>query len=532
MPTGSSITVFDGHDSVGGTKILLSHGEERVLLDFGTNYKRMGSYFEEYLNPRLSRGITDLLALQLLPSVRGFYRRDVFPRSDYPRGDEAFAGEAPTAVLLTHAHLDHCGAVGFLDPSIPIYSTPATLAILRAVQESVRGDLPSEITYVSPRAPVGDALVEVDRSSPKRRRDFRLLGESPAALSRLLETPPGARVEIEGPLPRTGTADATVRALGIRAMPVDHSLLGSCAYVLDLDGVRVAYTGDVRFHGGRGQETEEFLRELERRQPDVLLVEGTRLRPSNDSRPQTRTTEEEVRRNATEIVRRYEGRMVIADFGPRNIERLRTFGEIAGETGRQLVVTAKDAYLLQFLHAVDPRTPVDLGPGGMRIWREPRTRAPFAWMERVERWFPGAEITPGEIVAAPGRWVVCFSFFDANDLVDLRAATAGGAWIYSSSEAHGEEQEFDFHRLQRWIEWSGLAPVGFRYDAASGELTFEGGLHASGHATEDELVELVRRSGARRVVPIHSETPGRYRTLLRPEDAELVLPAPGAPIAI
>jgi len=45
--------------------------------------------------------------------------------------------------------------------------------------------------------------------------------------------------------------------------------------------------------------------------------------------------------------------LIIADFSPRNFERLETFVRIAEETNRTLVVTAKDLYLLHALECAD-----------------------------------------------------------------------------------------------------------------------------------------------------------------------------------
>ncbi|HZY92721.1 MAG TPA: MBL fold metallo-hydrolase [Thermoplasmata archaeon] len=532
MPSASRLTVLDGESSVGGTKILLDTGSAGLLLDFGTNYKRMGQYYEEFLHPRPARGITDLLAVGLLPERRGLYRPDLLPTTDFPRGDADFPGEAPAAVLLTHAHLDHCGALAFLDPTIPIYATPASVATLRAVQESGKSDVTTEFAYYTPRVDRGDGLLATERKGPRSRRAFHLFGEFTSGLVEALRAPPARHGEFEGPDPASAAGDPVTRAFRIESFPVDHSLLGSAAFVLDVDGARVAYTGDVRFHGARGRETEAFLRAMELRHPDVLLVEGTRLRRSDADHLPPQTSEAEVRANATAKVREYGGRLVIADFGPRNIERLTTFREVARESDRQLVVTAKDAYLLHLLRHVDPSVPVDFGPGGMRIWKEPSVRQPLAWQERIEAAYPDASMDAAEIIAAPGRVVLCFSFFDANDLVDLRRATTGGLWLYSSSEAHGEEQEFDFVRLQAWIAWAGLHQVGFRVDPADGRPQFEPGYHASGHATESELIDLVRRAQARVIVPVHSETPGRYQKILGPEGAKVRLLRAGEPLEL
>ena len=81
--------------------------------------------------------------------------------------------------------------------------------------------------------------------------------------------------------------------------------------------------------------------------PLALICEGT------DAEDGTRITEHEVHGNALRAVQRA-GLLVVADFGPRNVERLLTFLDIARQTGRKLLVLAKDAYLLKIVRTVSP----------------------------------------------------------------------------------------------------------------------------------------------------------------------------------
>ncbi len=391
----------------------------------------------------------------------------------------------------------------------------------------------------------GDSLsgrrLESDRDAPKRGRPFQLVGELPTALRReILRSPFGGRTIFEPSEPVA--AGSRIGDLEFRTQTVDHSVYGATAFLLETDGGPIAYTGDVRFHGERGEETERFVRELEARRPELLIIEGTRLRPNDDAPPQPKRTEDEVERNCAQRVAESEGRLVVADFGPRNVERLRRFRRIAHAAGRSLVLTPKDAFLLHLLHAADPSVEVDLGPGGMRILEEPSVGPERGWLSGVLDRHADAFLNPRDIARAPGRHLLCFSFFDCNDLVDLKkeGATEGGLWLYSSSEAHGEEQEFDFLRLEHWIEWAGMRKVGFRHTVdAAGErrLTFEHpddvGHHASGHATEAELVELIARAGPRAIVPVHTiQKPERYRALLkaRGADVRVLAPTPGRSI--
>jgi ribonuclease J len=84
----------------------------------------------------------------------------------------------------------------------------------------------------------------------------------------------------------------------------------------------------------------------------------------------------------------------------------------------------------------------------------------------------------------------------------------GGTYIYSSSEAFGEEQTFSFLRLWNWLQYFGFEVHGFRVDKNG--LVFEKGLHASGHLSKDEIVEVVEKIDPDVVIPVHTENPGWF----------------------
>jgi ribonuclease J len=536
-----SITVFDGHQSIGGTKILLQSEAVRLILDFGTNYKRTGELYEEFLQPRPSRGLTDWLAVGLLPRIKGIYREDLFPSADFPDLDRNWSGETPSAVLLTHGHLDHAGGLAFLKPEIPIVCTPMTLALLRAWQEGGNSPMQAEVTYLGERkSDSSGRLIVADRGAPKVARTFSMLEEAPDSFLKVLETSPyGERTAYEPSAP--SPAPKRWDGLELRWSGVDHSVYGAVGFLLEADGVVIGYTGDLRFAGERRKESQAYAQLLEKQGSDlVLIVEGTRLTRPGDSRVQRVVAEDVVETNCRRAVERYRGKLVIADFGPRNVERLRTFRRIALVTGRQLVVTPKDAYLLHVLHSVDSSIELDMASGGMRIIEEPSAEDRKVWQKEVTRLFDSAFISPSEIAAHKERWILCFSFYDCNDLVDLRGATEGGLWLYSSSEAHGEESEFDFMRLQNWILWAGMHQVGFRYTTGTeGEpqLTFDHpddvGHHSSGHATQGELLDFIKQVAPKAIIPVHTEqTPKRYEELLRAHGVETIVIPPGAGVPI
>lgn len=157
------ITIYDGAETIGGNKIYVEENGRGVFLDFGMNFARYGEYFAEFLSERSTRGIHDPLYLNLIPELN-IYRSDLIPSdvdlSGYPKLNVE-------AVLLSHAHLDHCGNAGYLHETIPLVASATTLAILKAMRDSGRSKVGSEIAYHSPRHPTEDSRVLNTSSSSK-----------------------------------------------------------------------------------------------------------------------------------------------------------------------------------------------------------------------------------------------------------------------------------------------------------------------------------------------------------------------------
>jgi len=83
-------------------------------------------------------------------------------------------------------------------------------------------------------------------------------------------------------------------------------------------------------HGHSKWRTELFAKEAVKLDLAVFIVEGTHLNPERS------TEEPDVQDAASKVVAESKG-LIIADFTPPNIERLRTFHDIAKEQGNQLV---------------------------------------------------------------------------------------------------------------------------------------------------------------------------------------------------
>jgi ribonuclease J len=492
----TSITIYDGASTIGGNKIYVEDGGAGVFLDFGLNFAKYGRFFQEFLSERSSRGIHDLIHLGLIPEIN-VYRQDLVPSdmnvSTYKKLDVK-------AVILSHAHVDHCGNIGLLREDIPVVASETSVAMLKAMRDSSPSGIGSEIAYMSLREPVegcGGRVLESPVSGYYLSRDFYCSAKPSPELREFLSSRPGESSNRAKKI-KPGKLDVLTELsvpFEVKSYPVDHSIYGSNAYILKGD-VTIAYTGDFRLHGRLADKTREFLASA--RDASVLIIEGTRI----SRKDEIDVTEKEVYENCLKVVEESK-KLILVDFAARNFERLDTFMKIAEKTGRQLVVTARGAYLLKAMACAEGSCRMDSDQ--MRIYFELKNRERVKWeTEVVEAEWKERYVTPDEISKDFLSYILCFSFFDLKHLLDINPD--GGVYIYSSSEAFSEEQAIDFVRLGEWLKFFKLKMCGIRIvgEGEGARPKFEKGYHTSGHASRNDLKEVIEYVNPDLIVPVHT----------------------------
>jgi mRNA degradation ribonuclease J1/J2 len=149
----ATITVYGGAGTIGGNKILLEDQDTSVMFDFGTSFDARFKYFEQFLVPRSRAGLLDLIHMGLLPPLRGIYRSDldnsggrILERAQrYPHYRDCRLD----AVLLSHAHIDHCGCIlvprplrldlGYGYDGIPLQGDPGLRCLSVRGRDVLRG---------------------------------------------------------------------------------------------------------------------------------------------------------------------------------------------------------------------------------------------------------------------------------------------------------------------------------------------------------------------------------------------------------
>ncbi|ACA59324.1 beta-lactamase domain protein [Candidatus Desulforudis audaxviator MP104C] len=495
------LTFYDGADCIGGNKILLEDGSASLLLDFGTNFKAEGMYFDEFLNPRTTFGFSDLLALDILPPLQNLYRPDF----EYPGVWERFAGHPACrpvevhGVLLSHPHLDHCGHLTYLRQDIPIYTSLASAAVCKALQDTGSG----EVCYAVPRE-LRDGLIRTAdyRRVPAEQRPYRVFGCSSVnpEVAAFWERCDASRCLSCTPLEPCDT-ETDIGGLRVRFWPVDHSVPGAGAFGIKTSADWVIYTGDLRLHGKRGWLTGQFISEAAKLKPAVLICEGTHPEVGKP------VTEEEVAANCFEAAKRKSG-LVVADFGPRNVERLLSFLEIAGETDRLLVLTPKDVYILEALRAAgEPGVPDPYADSRIALYVCPkavRQKWEDALLARFGERAPERLVNAAKVKTDQGSFILCFSYYDFHAFLDIEPR--GGTYIYSSSEAFNEEMLLDHEKVRNWIDF-----FGFRFYGSLGREREGSGFHASGHIHGPGIEEMVETIRPEILIPVHTENRDFFR---------------------
>ena len=409
----TSLTFYGGVNEIGGNKILLEDKDTRVFLDFGKGFARRSKFFEEYINPRVSNGIEDFLHMGLLPDISGVYRDDLMKmagrKTTFPEID---------AVLLTHAHSDHADYISFLHEDIPIYMGETCHLILQALEERSNREIEREILSFKRR--------------PYNRK------EDP--IQRKINTF------------RTGDK-FKIGSLEVEPIHVDHSVPGAYGFIIYTSAGPIAYTGDIRLHGTNSRMTLDFIEKAKQVRPIALITEGTRI-----DEQAKEESEDKVFSDSNKIVSST-NRLVLADFNFKDVDRLRTFYNIAKENDRKFVVKLNDSYFLKYL-SKDPKLDIPkIDDDNVIIYVPKKKSGTYSdsdysgkeeqFVNRNNAW------TAEQIGVREGKVLCAIGFFSFTALIDIKP-DPGAVYIHSASEPYNEEQVIDQKRIENWISHFGM----------------------------------------------------------------------------
>ncbi|MDI1320096.1 MAG: hypothetical protein PSW75_07880, partial [bacterium] len=279
----------------------------------------------------------------------------------------------------------------------------------------------------------------------------------------------------------------TVGAFRVTAYPVDHSVYDAMAFIVEAEGKRLLYTGDLRFHGRKPGMARQLVKIASAAPLDALVIEGTRLGG--------RASEANLSESALEALLvadlRAASGVVLGMYSPLNVDRFVTYFRAARKAKRTFVIDPYQAFVLHLINS--PALPRPGTTPDLRVLVPPRFSASNAgrrlgqtdWAKQLGR----GVITAEEFRETPARFVALFR-------------QSMQPWLYPTGLPAGATCIFSY--------WPGYLKEARLQSLMQDIKTAGGGFlqrHASGHAHPDNLLKFVEQVRPKLLVPVHTTSP-------------------------
>jgi len=293
-----------------------------------------------------------------------------FGATEYPGTELVFADLAfiearrkdLLAVVLTHAHEDHIGAVPYFarDLGVPLYATPFTSRLV---------------------------VDKLEEAKIRREVDLRVIDH--------LES-------------------FQIGPFTLRYVPLAHSIAEGNALVIDTPYGRIFHTGDWKLDAEPLVGVPATVAELTAIGDEGVLAMV--CDSTNVFNPEASGSEGDAARGLLAEVARHKGKRVVVTTFASNVARLQTLGEVARASGRQLCVagrsldriiaTAKaSGYLKQLPEIIDVRQAMDLPRGKVLILATGGQGEPRAALARIADKNHPVALEAGDVVLFSSRQI-------------------------------------------------------------------------------------------------------------------------------
>lgn len=384
------------------------------------------------------------------------------------------------AIVLTHGHEDHIGALPYLaaDLGVPLYATPFTAGL-------IAGKLDEE---------------------------------------GLLDKVKLKTVDLGGAL--------KLGPFAVRYVPLAHSIAEGNALVIDTPHGRIFHTGDWKLDENPligTPASEAQLRAIGDEGVRVLVCDST-----NVFNPEASGSEGDLRAGLIEAIKDAHGRVVVTTFAS-NVARLKTLGDVARATGRQLclagrsldriVSVAKTAgYLHDLPHLIDWDKAISLPPREVMIVATGGQGEARAALARMAEGTHPIKLGEGDRVVfsskqIPGNEIAIGRVQNAFATQGIEMVTEKQAHIHVS----GHPGRPELLALYEWLRPEILMPVHgeMRHMAEQARL---GRAHGIRQAIVQKNGDMVRLAPGDAAIIGHEQT---GRLVL---DGDVILPADGGTI--
>jgi ribonuclease J len=335
--------------------------------------------------------------------------------------------KSPDAILISHSHPDHYGLLTFVKPQIPLYLSEGCLELIKATY------------YFKGINPDFDMVEIIENKKYFSIGDFKI-------------TP----------------------------YLVDHSGFDAYAFLIEVEGKRIFYSGDFRGHGKKSSLFDRFI-ENPPKDIDFLIMEGTGI----EGKDGHYAKEEELRDKLVTIFKEKKG-MIFFACSSQNIDRISSLYSACRRSGRILVLDPYTIYLLDVLRKRAPKIP-QFGFKDIRIFFTSDSNTRRLADDKTLYKYKESKISYDEIKEKKDSLVVKPSY-------GIRKAFAGKGYIEGSTLIYSMWSKYFENEKPFWDEY-GISPIH---------------VHTSGHADVKQLKEFSSALNPVTIIPIHTLSPEKF----------------------
>ena len=336
------------------------------------------------------------------------------------------------ALFLSHAHADHYGFLDLLPQDTPIYATEESFAMLAL--DGILGDDPTK---------------HLEKHTLKS-------GQS-----------------------------CEVADIKVTAYTVDHSAYGACAYLIECDGKRVLYSGDIRLHGVKGVLYKNLPKDV-----DYLLLEGT-----NILRAKSNPTERDIEKQFVEAFNDAPDALHLVWCSAKNIDRICALFRACIRCGKTLSIDPYTANVLAAVAQLNPKIPTATTAEQMKVYFPHRLTKRLT--EQNQKHYilslnpKQNKVSYDDFARSPEHYVMLVRPTTLTYLQRIKAPRIrliksiwNGYWDEPSTE-----------RFRGWVE---------EHCEAVKDI------HSSGHADTQSLQRIVEFVRPKTIIPIHTDAPKQF----------------------
>jgi ribonuclease J len=289
----------------------------------------------------------------------------------------------------------------------------------------------------------------------------------------------------------------TIGEFTITPYLVDHSATDAYAFLIEAEGKRLFYSGDLRSHGRKGVLFENLVKRPIR-DIDLLFLEGTMLHRSNDQFPDETAVENTI----FQTIRQQKNISFLLSSS-QNIDRIVSAHRACKRAGKLLVIDIYTAWVLEQLRQITQNTPA-------MDWPEIRVCASHSQDERLKAnpdYFGDFRkrlylhrVKREELHATPESFLY-FGKMSSFHLIDeFKNAAAPVNVIYSQWLGYLDGTHADYFGSDKISACRSDPAVSFVY------------AHTSGHAPLKDLQKLATALKPKMLIPIHTEDAEGFRS--------------------